>query len=69
MTAEWRAFARSIEEDLEPPTSGEWGRHIMEILFAAERSSITGQQVTLAGGTQYNVQTTGQPISQDHSWV
>ena len=51
MTEEWRAFARSIEEDLEPPTSGDWGRHIMEILFAAERSSITGQQVTLAGGT------------------
>ncbi len=69
MTEEWRAFARSIQEDLEPPTSGEWGRHIMEILFAAERSSITGQQVTLASGTQHNVQTTGQVISQDHGWV
>ena len=69
MTAEWHAFARSIEEDLEPPTSGEWGRHIMEILFAAERSSITGQQVTLAGGTRYNVQTTGQVVSRDHGWI
>ena len=69
MTEEWRAFARSIEEDLEPPTSGEWGRHIMEILFAAERSSITGQQITLASGTRYNVQTTGQVISQKHGWA
>ena len=36
MTEKWRAFARLIREDLEPPTSGEWGRQIMEILFAAE---------------------------------
>ena len=69
MTEEWRAFARSIQVDLEPPTSGEWSRHIMEILLAAERSSISGQQVTLASGTQYTVQTTGQVISQDHGWV
>ena len=69
MTEEWRAFARSIEEDLEPPTSGEWGRHIMEILLAAERSSISGQQVTLASGTRHIVQTTGQVVAQDHGLV
>ena len=50
-TEEWCAFARCIQKYLEPPTSGEWGRHIMEILFAAERSSIPGQQVTLESGS------------------
>ena len=69
MTEEWRAFARSVKEDLEPPTSGVWGRHIMEILFAAEQSSLTGEQVTLASGTQYSVQAIGEVIPQEHGWV
>ena len=34
----------AIEQDIEPPTSGEWSRHIMEILFAAENSAISGRE-------------------------
>ena len=38
---EWKSFATAIEQDLEPPSDGMWGRQVMEILFAAERSSIS----------------------------
>ena len=44
MHYEWKSFVQSIEQDIEPPTSGEWSRHIMEILFAAETSAISGQR-------------------------
>ena len=45
MHYEWKSFVQSIEQDIEPPTSGEWSRHIMEILFAAETSAISGSDV------------------------
>jgi predicted dehydrogenase len=33
---ELRSFVDAITLDIEPPSDGAWGRHIMEILFAAE---------------------------------
>ena len=65
---EWRMFAESIERDIEPPSDGVWGRHVMEVLFAAEESSITGREVVLEGGDRYFAQTTGSPVSIEHGW-
>ena len=66
---EWKAFAESIEKDIEPPTPGEWGRHIMEILLAAEQSSITGQEVVLDSGNAWTHQTSGIPVTTKHGWI
>ncbi len=44
---EWRAFLRAIEEDTEPPVSGEYARHIMAVIFAAEESSARQCEITV----------------------
>ena len=69
MHNEWKAFAQAIEQNIEPPTHGEWGRHIMEIMFAAEQSAITGREVPLESGPGWNNQTSGSPITIQHGWV
>ena len=69
MHNEWKAFAQAIEQNIEPPTHGEWGRHIMEIMFAAEQSAITGREVPLESGPGWNNQTSGSPITVRHGWV
>ena len=69
MHNEWKSFAEAIEQNIEPPTHGEWGRHIMEILFAAEQSAITGREVVLDSGLSWTNQTSGSPITIDHGWV
>lgn len=66
---EWKAFVEAIQQDIEPPAHGEWGRHIMEILFAAEESAITGQEVLLETGLNWTTQTSGSPITREHGWV
>ena len=66
---EWKAFAEAIEKDIEVPTHGEWGRHIMEILFAAEQSSIIGQEIMLESGGSWSNQTSGTPIITRHGWI
>ena len=68
-TYEWRAFADCIARDIEPPTHGPYARHIMEILFAAEQSAITGQEVMLESGTTWTPQASGTPIRPDFGWV
>ncbi len=65
---EWHSFAKAVEQDLEPPADGMWGRHVMEILFAAEQSSITGREVVLEGGHHWTTQRTGTPVTYDHGW-
>jgi predicted dehydrogenase len=66
---EWAAFAEAIEKDIEPPVSGEWGRHIMEILFAAEESALTGKEVPLASHDRWTNQTSGSPVATEHGWI
>jgi phthalate 4,5-cis-dihydrodiol dehydrogenase len=69
MHNEWKAFAQSIDQNIEPPTPGELGRHIMEILFAAERSAISGEEVILESGREWNHQTSGTPVTTQHGWI
>jgi phthalate 4,5-cis-dihydrodiol dehydrogenase len=69
MHFQWKAFAECIEQDIEPPTHGEYGRHIMEILFAAEQSAITGHEVMLSSGSQWFHQQSGQPVTIHHGWI
>jgi predicted dehydrogenase len=69
MHHEWKGFIESIEQDIEPPASGEWSRHIMEILFAAESSAITGQDVVLQSGLSWTHQRGGIPVTRDHGWI
>ena len=69
MHHEWTAFAEAIESDIEPPAHGEWGRHIMEILFAAEQSSISGGEVALDSGPGWSTQTSGTPTTVEHGWM
>ena len=66
MHHEWAAFTDAIINDLETPTNGAWGRHIMEILFAAERSSMTGQEVILESGNGWTIQESGTSIATEH---
>ena len=40
----------------------------MEILFAAEQSSITGREVVLDSGHNWTTQRTGTPVTYDHGW-
>ena len=68
MYHEWRLFAEAIQKDLEPPADGVWGRHVMEVLFAAEQSSLTGKEVVLESGDTYFTQSTGSPVSIEHGW-
>ena len=65
---EWQAFAQAINEDIEPPASGVYGRHIMEILFAAEESAITNQEVRLHSGPGWFSQDSGQVANYEHGW-
>ncbi len=69
MYNEWVGFIHSIENDIEPPTSGEWGRHIMEILFAAEQSAISGREVLLDSGNQWTHQESGTATYINHGWI
>jgi predicted dehydrogenase len=69
MTNEWQAFAEAIALDLEPATPGEYGRHIMEILLAAEESAVSGREVVLGSGQQWTHQETGSPVTGQHGWV
>ena len=68
-TNEWIAFSEAIEQNLEPATHGRYGRHIMEILFAAEESAITNEEVILESGLGWASQTTGEPTSINHGWI
>ena len=54
---------------IEPPTHGQYGRHIMEILFAAEASSLTGREVEIGGGPHWQAQTSGAPVTGQHGWI
>jgi len=45
---EWRAFLSAIETNTEPPVNGEFARHIMAVVFAAEESSRARQEVVVA---------------------
>lgn len=69
MSYEWEAFAKAIELDIEPPTHGQWGRDIMEILFAAEESAITGREVILERGRKWHSQQSGERVTTDHGWI
>ena len=44
---EWRAFAEAIQLDKESPVSGDYARHIMAVVFAAEESSRLRQEVSV----------------------
>ncbi len=69
MHFEWKAFAECIEQNIEPPTPGEYGRHIMEIIFAAEQSAITGREVVLSSGSEWLSQESGQPVTIQRGWI
>jgi predicted dehydrogenase len=69
MYHEWKGFAEAIEKDIEPPTHGEWGRHIMEIVFAAEQSQMTGQEVMLESGPNWTTQRSGSPVATQPGWI
>ena len=69
MHHEWKSFTEAIEKDIEPPTHGEYGRHIMEILFAGEESAITGKEVVLESGSGWTHQTSGSPVTIRHGWI
>ena len=69
MHNEWKAFAESIELDIEPPVHGAYGRHIMEIMFAAEQSAITGREVMLESGQSWFYQEQGEPVTIHQGWV
>ena len=69
MHNEWKGFVEAIEQNIEPPTHGAYGRHIMEIVFAAERSAITGQEVVLATSLGWSHQTSGSPVATERGWI
>jgi predicted dehydrogenase len=69
MHFEWKAFADAIAQNIEPPTHGEYGRHIMEIIFAAEQSAITGREVMLPSGQSWFHQQSGEPVTIRHGWI
>lgn len=45
---EWRAFLRAVVDGATPAVSGEFARHIMDVIFAAEESSQIGREVAVA---------------------
>ena len=69
MTEQWRAFVEAIRLNIEPPAHGQWTRHIMEILFAAEESALTGREVMLSAGPAWETQRAGVPVSIRHGWI
>ena len=69
MTEQWRAFVEAIRLDVEPPAHGQWARHVMEILFAAEESALTGREVMLSAGPAWETQRAGVPVSIRHGWI
>ena len=42
---EWSAFVESVETSSEPPVTGEYAKHIMEIVFAARKSSLQKKEI------------------------
>ena len=44
---DWRAFVDAIDEGSPSPISAEFARHIMAVIFAAERSSREGREVEI----------------------
>jgi predicted dehydrogenase len=69
MHNEWKAFAEAIALDIEPPTHGAYGRHILEILLAAEQSAISGREVMLPSGQAWLYQQSGEPVTIHHGWI
>ena len=69
MHNEWKFFAEAIALDIEPPSDGHWGRQIMETMFAAEQSAITGREVVLDSGLSWRYQQAGVPVTTKHGWV
>ena len=69
MYHEWNSFAEAIEKNVEPPAHGAYGRHVMEIMFAAEQSAITGREVLLDTGHIWTHQETGSPTTTEHGWI
>ena len=69
MRLEWARFAQAIEQNIETPVPGEYGRHIQEILLAAEESAMTHTETVLPSGLNWSYQATGDPIHVDHGWV
>ena len=45
---EWSAFLSAIENDTEVPVTGEFARHIMAVIFAAEESSRLKREVPIS---------------------
>ena len=41
----------------------------MEILFAAENSSISGREVILESGLSWTHQRASMPVTRNHGWV
>jgi hypothetical protein len=69
MHNEWKAFAEAIALDIEPPTHGAYGRHILEILLAAEQSAISGREVMLPSSQSWLYQQSGEPVTIHHGWI
>lgn len=69
MHYEWKAFAESIALNIEPPVHGAYARHIMEIMFAAEQSAISGHEVRLDSGQSWTHQQAGESVTINHGWV
>jgi predicted dehydrogenase len=44
---QYRYFATCIASGQQPQTGGRYARHVMDILFAADESSISGREVLL----------------------
>lgn len=42
---EWKAFVKAIETDSTPQITGEYGKHMMEIVLAAKRSSMEKKEI------------------------
>jgi predicted dehydrogenase len=47
LVAQWRAFLQAIHTGADEPVAGPFARHIMEAVFAAERSSAAHQEIHL----------------------
>jgi len=48
LVEEWKGFVRAVEDDTEEPVPGWFARHIMEAVFAAERSSRERREIEVA---------------------
>ncbi len=47
MVEEWRSFISAIETGDQPPITGEYARHIMAVIFAAEESAREKKEIRL----------------------